>query len=174
MSAEQLLLVPHVARRRRARLEHPREQSGSSDEWYTRWADFNAWHAEFRFTLDPCATAESAKCARYFTKEQNGLAQSWAGERVYCNPPYSTPNLAAWVEKCAQQAPFTPVLLLLVPAWTDRPWWQRHVEPGRRAGLLEVRFLPGRLRFGWPGAPDGSYKTGTFPSVQVIWRGGTP
>src|SRR5688572_10793273 len=51
----------------------------------------------FGFTLDACATPVNAKCSRYYTVEDDGLTQSWAGERVWCNPPFS--QIAAWVEK---------------------------------------------------------------------------
>ena len=57
-------------------------------EWETPQALFDQLNEEFRFTLDPCATAENAKCRKYYTKEQDGLLQDWTGETVYCNPPY--------------------------------------------------------------------------------------
>lgn len=41
------------------------------------------------FTLDVAAAAHNTKCDRYFTRADDGLAQSWAGERIWCNPPYS-------------------------------------------------------------------------------------
>ena len=49
------------------------------------------------FTLDVAANHYNAKCPRYFTIEDDGLAQSWAGERVWCNPPFS--NIEPWVRK---------------------------------------------------------------------------
>ena len=42
-------------------------------------------------SLDPasCALAnETVKAVRYFTKDDDGLAQAWSG-RVWLNPPYS-------------------------------------------------------------------------------------
>lgn len=49
------------------------------------------------------------KCAKYYTIEQDGLAQSWAGETVFCNPPYSRKTKTnagqiAWVQKCYKEA----------------------------------------------------------------------
>ena len=47
--------------------------SSRSDEWETpRWL-FEALNAEFGFDLDPCCTKENAKCARFFTRDVDGL-----------------------------------------------------------------------------------------------------
>ena len=62
--------------------------TSNTNEWATPQAFFDELNKEFTFTLDPCATPQNAKCARYFTKEIDGLAQSWRGETVFCNPPY--------------------------------------------------------------------------------------
>ena len=65
----------------------PRLTSGlftsRTDEWATPAATFAELDAEFHFTLDPCATAENHKCPRYFTKEDNGLAQNWGGRKYF-------------------------------------------------------------------------------------------
>lgn len=53
--------------------------SRESDEWSTPQDLFDKLNEEFKFTLDPCATAENAKCKKYFTAEQNGLLQDWGG-----------------------------------------------------------------------------------------------
>jgi hypothetical protein len=50
-----------------------------SDLWSTPQDFFEILHTEFGFTLDACATADNAKCARYFTPEQDGLQQDWSG-----------------------------------------------------------------------------------------------
>lgn len=72
--------------------------TSNTNEWATPQAFFDELNKEFAFTLDPCATPENAKCARFFTKEIDGLAQSWRGETVFCNPPYGR-DLAKWVAK---------------------------------------------------------------------------
>mgnify|MGYP004566958825 CR=1 FL=1 len=63
--------------------------SRKSDEWETPQAFYNELNKEFNFTLDPCATDYNHKCESYFTKEQNGLNQSWRGQRrskgMMCN-----------------------------------------------------------------------------------------
>lgn len=66
--------------------------SSRSEEWGTPPALFNMLDREFHFTLDPAATKENARCAKYFTKEQNGLQQNWSMDRVFMNCPYGTPD----------------------------------------------------------------------------------
>lgn len=107
---------------------------------------FDPLHAEFRFTVDAAATATNARLPRFWTEVENGLAQPWADERVWCNPPYSA--IRPWVEKMAEDAAELAVMLL--PAnRCEQAWWQDLVEPVRdRPGSgITTRFLRGRPRF---------------------------
>ena len=76
--------------------------TSNTAEWATPQAFFDKLNDEFHFTLDPCATPQNAKCAHYFTKENDGLIQSWQGERVFCNPPYGR-EIGKWVEKACNE-----------------------------------------------------------------------
>lgn len=99
-------------------------------------------------TRDVAAAPHNAKCPRYFTRDDDGLAQSWAGERVWCNPPFS--DLRPWVVKAWQESRGCPVIVMLLPAnRCEQRWWQELVEPFRdRPGSpLRTTFLPGRPRF---------------------------
>lgn len=126
------------------------------DDRGTHPDDFAKWDAELGpFTLDAAAAPHNAKCARYFTEADNGLAQSWSGAKVWCNPPYS--NLGDWLYKAWYEHPFTRGIVMLLPAnRVEQAWWQEHVEPyrDRPDSPLTVRFLPGRLRFIKPGATE--------------------
>jgi phage N-6-adenine-methyltransferase len=166
--------------------EKPKNPPGESDEFYTPWERFNPWHEEFRFTVDVCATAESAKVPRYYDIAADGLKQSWAGERVWCNPPYS--DIAPWVRKAHNEMtahwadhPSAELVAMLLPAnRAEQQWWQTFIEPirdgrieriGDAAITLETRFLPGRFRFGFPGDPTGeSGQSPRFGCVLVVWR----
>lgn len=55
--------------------------SSNTDEWATPKLFFEELNREFNFTLDPCATYTNHKCEKYFTKEENGLNQSWGGTK---------------------------------------------------------------------------------------------
>jgi phage N-6-adenine-methyltransferase len=134
---------------------------------------FDPLNERFGFTLDVAAAAHNAKCERYFTREDDGLAQSWAGERVWCNPPYS--DIKSWVVKAWMEWSFTPpeLIVMLLPAnRTEQGWWQEHVEPYRdRPGSpLRVEFLRGRPRFIRPNAvigPKGDRPP--FGCCLLIW-----
>ena len=98
----------------RTALKRNTGQQAGSPEWYTptwlleRIAAFLGpdWY-------DPCP-------ASFGKPAENGLAASWAGKRVYCNPPYGRP-VEAWVIKAMSE----PVreAILLVPAYTETRWF---------------------------------------------------
>lgn len=132
--------------------------SRKSDEWETPPELFAELNKEFSFDLDPCATAGNAKCARYFTLEDDGLAQNWGGCSVFCNPPYS--NIKAWVKKAAEEAQRGALVVMLIPARTDTRWFHDYIYH-----KAEIRFIRGRLRF------SGSKTPAPFPSMVVIFRG---
>lgn len=131
---------------------HPQQvdRNGARPEVDERATDpefFAGLDRRFRFTLDVAALARNAKCDRFFSPAENGLEQSWAGERVWCNPPYS--SIAPWVEKAWSSRDSAELIVMLLPAnRTEQGWWQELVEPYRdRAEGLRTEFLAGRLRF---------------------------
>jgi phage N-6-adenine-methyltransferase len=135
--------------------------NGNGREWITPPEVFDPLHAEFAFTLDPCATAASAKCPRFFSEAENGLEQSWAGERVFMNPPYGR-EIYAWTRKAREEAERGALVVGLLPASSDLAWWHDDV-----VGRAEVRYIRGRVRF----LTDGPYRaSGFFASVVVIWH----
>lgn len=128
--------------------------SSKTDQWATPQDLFDQLDAEFGFTLDVCATFENAKCDRYFTAEDDGLAQQWTGV-CWMNPPYGE-EIGQWVEK-ARLSSTDATVACLVPARVDTAWWWNNCRFG------EVRFLRGRLKFG-----DGS-NSAPFPSAVVVF-----
>lgn len=139
---------------------NPAMFSSATAEWETPQEIFNRLNAEFNFTLDVCARPENAKCARFFTPEQDGLAQDWSGEICFMNPPYGR-EISRWVEKAFLEAQKGAVVVCLLPARTDTAWWHTWVMKA-----AEIRFIRGRLRFG--GAVNGA----PFPSTVVVFRRG--
>ncbi len=149
-----------------ARARNNGRYNGNGRHWATPSEVFDPLNAEFGFTLDPCATAESAKCTEFYTEETNGLAADWGAHRVFMNPPYGR-EVYAWTAKARESADRGALVVGLLPASTDLEWWHRDVV---RAGA-EVRYIRGRVRF----LTGGPYRaSGFFPSVIVVWRPKTP
>jgi phage N-6-adenine-methyltransferase len=131
--------------------------SAKRPDWATPPELFAKWDAEFGFTLDAAALPHNAKCARYFTPDDDGLAQSWGTETVWVNPPYGA-QIAAWMRKAWQSSKYGATVVLLVPARTDTRWWHDHAMKG------EIRFLRGRIKF------VGATASAPFPCALVIFR----
>lgn len=157
---------------------HPQQVAarGADDETDTRVTPsrlWHIWHREFAFTLDAAASAENAKCEKFYDRERDGLRQPWSGERVWCNPPFSA--LPAWVRKALDEtADACPLVVMLLPAnRTEQRWWQTWIEPVRdRGGRVETRFLAGRINFASATNPDGKSKSSApFGCVLVVFRG---
>ena len=129
---------------------------------------FDPLHERFAFTIDVAAASHNAKLPRFYDIDQDGLAQSWAGERVWCNPPYSA--IEPWCEKA--WASRADLVVMLLPAnRTEQGWWQRQIEPRRdQPGGVRVEFLPGRLRFLKPGQKHiGPNERPPFGCCIAIW-----
>jgi phage N-6-adenine-methyltransferase len=142
--------------------EHFRKLAHSSRDmtWATPPEWFQYLDLEFGFTLDPCCHHETAKCKKHFTPEEDGLKQTWAGERVFMNPPYGR-DLSRWMKKAYEEARNNDALVVcFVPARVDTEWWHTCAAKG------EVRFPRGRVWF------EGAKHAAPFPQAVVIFRPG--
>lgn len=128
-----------------------------SDCWETPDWLFEKLNEMFKFTLDPCATSQNAKCKLFFTIEDNGLAQWWGKHSVFINPPYS--DITSWVKKASEEAT-CKVIVMLLPARTDTKWWHDYIND-----KAKYVFLKGRLKF------KGGNFCAPFPSVLVFFHG---
>ena len=135
---------------------HKHGPRAEGDDRATTSEVFDPLNERFHFTFDVAASAENTKCERFYSIEDDGLAHSWGGERVWCNPPYS--NIEPWIIKAHNEIvwgfhPAELIVMLLPANRTEQGWWQRQVEPYRDKGSsFRVEFLAGRLRFLAPGA----------------------
>lgn len=130
------------------------------DEYATDMGFFRQLDREFHFTLDPCANAGNAKCRKYFTSEQDGLAQSWQGEVVFMNPPFGPQgrSIIKWVGKAWYESQMGATVVCLLPVSSDTGWWHSYVMKAD-----ERRFIKGRLTYG------GGARC-PFPSCVVVFR----
>jgi phage N-6-adenine-methyltransferase len=147
-----------------------------------------------RPTLDVCATAENAKCERFFTKDDDGLKYAWTGV-CWLNPPYGdpeepckpnckkkrcpkrgfhidkyVPGIFDWLQKAHESAIRGATVICLIPARTDTSYWHAFVEPVRKLGLpWQFHLLKGRVKFV---GPNGVKNSAPFPSAVVVFDGG--
>lgn len=131
--------------------------SQTSEDWATPQDVFDKLNEEFHFTLDAAASAENAKCDRFFDKNTDGLKQDWSGERVYVNPPYNRYTMGAWLAKMAECK--ADVCVALLPARTNTSWFHDFI-----LGKAEIRFIRGKLKF------NGYKWEAPFPNIIVVFR----
>ena len=157
--------------------------SSATPEWSTPQEFFDRLNALHDFTLDPCSTHANAKCSKHYTIDDDGLAHSWQGERVFMNPPYGDPEhvckpnckkkrckergyhnqtykpgIIDWMRKAYEESRGSALVVCLVPARTDTAWWHDYAAKG------EIVFVKGRLKFG------GQKNSAPFPSAVITFR----
>lgn len=125
-------------------------------DWETPASVFGPLDAEFKFTLDVCASVHNAKCDRFFSEKDDGLAQSWSQDTCWMNPPYGR-AIKLWMRKALNESRRGATVVALVPARTDTEWWHECSMQG------QVRFLRGRIRF------VGAKYSAPFPSAIVVF-----
>ncbi len=97
--------------------------NSKTTEYSTPTGFFQPLDDIFHFTLDVCATPENNKVAKYFTKEQDGLVQPWAGNVCWMNPPYGR-DMVKWLAKAKHEADNCGVTTVcLIPSRTNTSWW---------------------------------------------------
>ncbi len=147
--------------------------------WQTPPDFFKPLHEKYRFTLDVAADHFNHLLPRYCTPEgtfiesvnqhpdgnfdrisaNDGLmAESWIGERVFCNPPYDTHGptaIANWVALAALHV--AEFAFLLLPPSVDVSWFWEYLwhevnfsklGPQQMSqARVNTQFNRGRLRF---------------------------
>ena len=147
--------------------------SSKSKEWETPKAFFDGLDKFYNFTLDPCATPESAICKKFYTKEDDGLSKDWGGHNVFVNPPYGR-EIKKWIKKSFDESrKDNTTVVMLIPARTDTKYWHDYCM---RADL--IYFVKGRLHFKNKAIADytGKIKTSPapFPSAVIVFSGKYP
>lgn len=127
---------------RRAATPHVTQNSGNN-EWYTpaRFVDL-ARNVMGGIDLDPASSEvanQTVKAEQFFTIEDDGLQQAWAG-RVWLNPPYGKDQIAAFAEKFAA-CEFAEGIALVNNA-TETTWFQALTSEASA-----VCFPLGRIKF---------------------------
>jgi len=130
--------------------------SSKTDMWATPQDFFDKLNEQYNFTLDVCATPENAKCNKFYTKDDDGLAQDWKGV-CWMNPPYGR-GIKHWIKKAYDESRKGAVVVCLIPSRTDTIYWHEYVMKG------EITFIKGRLKFG------DAKNAAPFPSAVVVFQ----
>lgn len=133
---------------------------GESDDWYTPPDIFLS--LGLMFDLDPCSpgTGHWVPARQVYTKEDDGLTQSWRG-LVFMNPPYGGRNgHVPWLEKFLLHGNGIAV----VRSYTSAGWFHEHM-----AKADAWLFPRGKTKFI---RPDGS--VGKSPGHGVVFVGQGP
>ena len=157
----------------------PARKSKGNDNFETPWAVFEALNAEFRFTLDPCASENNRKCERWLEGPCDGtencgcgLCADWLEHAVFVNPPYS--QIRLWLEKGIDAAERGATVVTLIGASTSPAWFREKVF--RRA--VDVFFVYPRIQFIHPPAcackacAEGRKGSNGSDSLVVVYRPG--
>lgn len=149
-----------MAARLPGRFNHDRFKRGKTDEYETPKALFYLLDHFYHFTLDACANRHNHLVPNYLTKERDALLWKWHG-RAWCNPPYS--QVAPFVHKGFCESLDGALVVMLLPAYIDAPWYHDLCEP-----FAYCKPLRGHIGFGTPG---GKQKSGPafFPNLIAVF-----
>ncbi len=111
--------------------------------WETPQPFFDMLDAEFGFTIDVACLPQTAKCSRFYTPDENGLAQDWSNEIFWMNPPYGRgQDVYSWVKKAYESSLAGATGVALLPASIDTKWFHEFVMRS-----TEIRYVRDRLWF---------------------------
>jgi len=131
--------------------------NAKSVEYETPDEIFQPLEKEFGMTLDVSATNENAKCKKFLTIDDDGLACEWDNKN-WMNPPFGR-VMQKWVRKAHAEFQNGKMTVALIPARTNTKWWHECVQD-----IAEVRFIRGEVKF--KGFERGLW----MPMCIVIWN----
>lgn len=142
--------------------ETPRYWTHGSDEWGTPPNIFNFFDRHYHFDIDVAATKQNTKCKSYWTKEDDGLKQTWGkGKTYWLNPPYS--KTSDWTKKANDSAKQGAIIVALLPNRSATKWYSENI-----ASTGAIIQLTGRVSF-LNAQGEAMQGDAPFNSIIVIW-----
>ncbi|HCP1897114.1 TPA: helix-turn-helix domain-containing protein [Escherichia coli] len=138
---------------------HIGRHHGGSDDWRTPYRLFRNLHHEFNFTLDGAATEHDALLPRFTDDIHN---QSWVGERVFVNPPYS--DIPSFLLKASE----ADLAVFLIPYRPQTIYWLKHIFTNPLCH--EIRILHRAVKYLPPAGHNGLVVRAPFPAAVVVFK----
>ncbi|EIG7612862.1 DNA methylase [Escherichia coli] len=132
---------------------------GGSDDWRTPYRLFRNLHREFSFSMDGAATEHDALLPRFTDDIHN---QSWVGERVFVNPPYS--DIPSFLIKASE----ADLAVFLIPHRANTSYWLRHIYSNNHCH--EIRILHRAVKYLPPAGHNGLVVRAPFPAALVVFK----
>ncbi|HCN9525128.1 TPA: helix-turn-helix domain-containing protein [Escherichia coli] len=132
---------------------------GGSDCWRTPSLLFRNLHREFGFSMDGAATEHDALLPRFTDDIHN---QSWVGERVFCNPPYS--DTKTFLVKASE----ADLAVFLIPYRPQTIYWLKHIFTNPLCH--EIRMLHRAVKYLPPAGHNGLVVRSPFPTAVVVFK----
>ncbi|MEB7518917.1 DNA methylase [Escherichia coli] len=114
---------------------------------------------EFGLTLDGAASKHDALLPRFTDDIHN---QSWVGEKVFCNPPYS--DIPSFLVKASE----SDLAVFLIPHRANTSYWLRHIYSNNHCH--EIRILHRAVKYLPPAGHNGLAIRSPFASAIVIFK----
>ena len=145
-------------------------RSSGNNEWYTPAEFIGAARAVLGgFDLDPASSEianRTVQAHRYFTSEDDGLAEEWPLGRIWMNPPYAQPIIGKFAEKMAREVQRGSSAIVLVNNATETGWFQTMATEASA-----ICFPKGRIRFL---DPEGNSSGVPLQGQAIIYCGELP
>lgn len=114
--------------------------------------------------LDPCTLPDNPVGAeRFYTVDEDGLAQPWDAQTIFVNPPYGKAR-EPWAKRCMEAGQAGASVVLLMPAATDTRIFQKALATADEAVLVQGRLKFGVLR------PNRRQQAASHPSALLGWN----
>lgn len=132
---------------------------GGSDDWRTPYRLFRNLHREFGFSMDGAATKHDALLPRFTDDIHN---QSWVGEKVFCNPPYS--DIPSFLLKASE----SDLAVFLIPYRPHTTYWLKHIFTNPLCH--EIRILHRAVKYLPPAGYNGLTTRSPFAAAVVVFK----